>query len=87
VTIERLGVVAKSGAEGVMLMGVPGRAGVAVKILDGSLRAASLAALELLRSVGMVDADAARQVIDAVTPRVTGAGRPVGRIRPGAGVR
>ncbi|MBM9468859.1 asparaginase [Nakamurella leprariae] len=87
VTIERLGIVAKLGAEGVMLMGVPGRAGLALKVLDGNLRAATLAALELLATTGLVDPAAARRVVDAVIPPVTGAGRAVGRIRPGAGLR
>ncbi|WFR66297.1 asparaginase [Curtobacterium flaccumfaciens] len=48
VTIERLRVLAKLGAEGVMVMGLPGGAAVAVKTLDGAQRAGTLAALTLL---------------------------------------
>ncbi len=53
---------------------------VAVKILDGSLRAATLVALELLVQVGEVDAGAARAVLDDSLERVRGGGRVVGAI-------
>lgn len=79
--IERLGVVAKLGAEGVMVMGTLGGAAVAVKVLDGSLRAATLVALELLASVGAVDRDAADAVIAETTEKVTGGGQIVGELR------
>lgn len=84
--IEQLGIVAKLGTEGVMVMGVPGKGAVAVKVLDGSLRAGSLTALTLLAGEGLVDADRAQVVIDAVTPAVNGRGHAVGRIRRGAGL-
>ncbi|GAA2223560.1 asparaginase [Herbiconiux moechotypicola] len=54
VVIDRLGVVAKLGAEGVMVMATPDGASVAVKMLDGSLRAASLVALTLLARHGSI---------------------------------
>ncbi|MBK0296197.1 asparaginase, partial [Bacillus sp. S34] len=54
VTIERLRVLAKLGAEGVMVMGLPGGAAVAVKTLDGAQRAGTLAALTLLERNGLV---------------------------------
>jgi L-asparaginase II len=86
VTIERLGVFAKLGAEGVMVMGVPGRGAVAVKVLDGALRAGTLAALTLLARNGLVDSAAAAEVIEQTTPTVLGGGLPVGTIAPGAGL-
>lgn len=85
-TIGRLRIFAKLGTEGVMVMGVPGRGAVAVKMLDGNLRAGSLAALRLLTAEQLVDADAAADVIDAVTPAITSRGAVVGRIRAGSGL-
>lgn len=78
VVIERLGLFAKLGAEGVMVMGCADGTAVALKVLDGSPRASTLAALELLVSVGAVDADAARSVLADLVAPVTGAGRVVG---------
>jgi len=80
--IERLGVLAKGGAEGVLVLGAPDGTAVAVKVLDGSPRAAALVALELLAEAGAVDPTAARDVAEEVTERVLGGGRPVGRLRP-----
>jgi L-asparaginase II len=55
---------------------------VALKILDGSLRAATIVALSLLADAGAI----ARSDLDAVAPEldlaVSGGGRPVGQIRP-----
>lgn len=85
--IDTLGIYAKGGAEGVMTMGVPGVGAVAVKVLDGSMRAATLAALTLLGSAGMVDGAAARDVIARTSSPVLGRGEPVGRIRVGDALR
>jgi L-asparaginase II len=74
-------VIAKGGAEGVLVMGTPDGHAVALKILDGSLRAATLVATELLATAGLVDRSAADRVIEATTPRVLGGGIPVGSIR------
>jgi L-asparaginase II len=87
VTIDRLGVLAKLGAEGVMVMGIPGGPAVAVKVLDGALRAGTLAALTLLTRNGLVDADGADEVLEATSERVLGGGLPVGAVRIGAGLR
>ncbi len=82
VVIDELGVFAKLGAEGVMVMAAPDGTTVALKILDGSLRAASIVALALLADAGALD----RSAVDAVAPRldlaVLGRGEPVGSIRP-----
>jgi len=83
VTIDELGVFAKLGAEGVMVMGTPDGVGVAVKILDGNVRAGTLVALHLLGEQGAVDPDAARRVVEATLEPVLGGGAPVGGIVPG----
>ncbi|MCS6574947.1 asparaginase [Curtobacterium flaccumfaciens pv. flaccumfaciens] len=87
VTIERLQVLAKFGAEGVMVMGLPGGAAVSVKVLDGSQRAGTLAALALLERNGLVAADGVADVLEATGERVLGGGVPVGTVRAGAGLR
>lgn len=87
VTIERLQVLAKLGAEGVMVMGLPGGAAVAVKVLDGSQRAGTLAALALLERNGLVASDGVAEVLEAAGERVLGGGVPVGAVRAGAGLR
>lgn len=87
VTIERLQVLAKLGAEGVMVMGLPGGDAVAVKVLDGSQRAGTLAALALLERNGLVASDGVAEVLEATGERVLGGGVPVGAVRVGAGLR
>jgi L-asparaginase II len=81
VVIDELGVFAKGGAEGVMVMAAPDGTTVALKMLDGSLRAATIVALSLLADAGAVD----RAAVDALLPRldlaVLGGGAPVGEIR------
>ncbi|HEU5222746.1 MAG TPA: asparaginase [Candidatus Lumbricidophila sp.] len=78
---ERLGVFAKFGAEGVMVMVAPNGTTVALKMLDGSARAATIVALRLLAAEGAID-DAA---VDALEPElgllISGGAAPVGRIR------
>ncbi|PYY62973.1 asparaginase [Curtobacterium sp. MCSS17_011] len=87
VTIEQLQVLAKLGAEGVMVMGLPGGAAVAVKVLDGSQRAGTLAALALLERNGLVASDGVAEVLEATGERVLGGGVPVGAVRVGSGLR
>ncbi len=70
------GVVAKGGAEGVMLLGTADGHGVAVKVLDGADRAAVPAALGLLAATG-IDTEA---LVGVVAARSLGHGRPVGRV-------
>jgi L-asparaginase II len=87
VVIERLGILAKGGAEGVLVLGAADGTAVALKVLDGSPRATTMIGLELLVSVGAVDRTAADSVIADTTDRVLGAGVPVGAIRASALVR
>jgi L-asparaginase II len=81
VAIERLGVFAKFGAEGVQVMTAPDGTTVALKILDGAPRALAIVAARLLVAAGALDASA----VDAVEPElgleVLGGGATVGRIR------
>jgi L-asparaginase II len=86
VTIEELGLLAKLGAEGVMVMGTTGGVAVAVKVLDGSIRSATLAALHLLVAEGAVEQAAADTVLERTLEQVTGGGHPVGGLRAGAGL-
>lgn len=79
--IERLGVFAKGGAEGVMVMAAPNGTTLAVKILDGSGRAASIVALRLLADCGAVDPDAVDALVPDLGLAVLGHGEPVGWIR------
>ena len=81
VVIERLGVVAKLGAEGVMVMATPDGASVALKMLDGSLRAASLVALTLLARHGSLTPEQVADLTDYLDLTIHGGAEPVGRIR------
>jgi len=80
IVIDELGVLAKLGAEGVMVMAAPDGTTVAVKILDGSARAGSVVALDLLASVGAVPVEAAASVVSRLGLEVHGGGRAVGRV-------
>ncbi|WP_166827302.1 asparaginase [Brevibacterium limosum] len=87
--IDQLGVFAKGGAEGVIVMATRSGYSVAVKCLDGSSRATGLVALTLLRRAGAFDAaqgpasapvdDTVDAVIAAITDPVTGGTDSEGR--------
>ncbi len=83
IAIETLGVFAKGGAEGIMVMVAPNGATVAVKMLDGAARASTIVAATLLARAGALsDADVA--ALSAALPlAVLGGGSEVGMIRPG----
>ncbi|MDN6603104.1 asparaginase [Brevibacterium sp.] len=73
--IDRLGVFAKGGAEGVIVMATKSGYSVALKCLDGSSRATGLVALTLLRRAGAlpeISEDLLDEVIEAITDPVTG---------------
>ncbi|NYF15974.1 L-asparaginase II [Microbacterium sp. AK009] len=82
VVIERLGVFAKTGAEGVLVMTAPGGTTVALKVLDGSSRAATAVALRLLERHGALPAADVAATLAELPLSVTGGGRDVGVIRP-----
>lgn len=79
--LRELGLLAKSGADGVLVVAAPDGTAVAVKTLDGASRANNLVALNLMAHFApeQVDLRALHAVLDAVTPTVLGGGRPVGR--------
>jgi L-asparaginase II len=79
--IAAVGVVAKSGAEGVFAAVAPDGTTAAVKVLDGSGRAPAAVAVALLADAGAVDRDAADAYLDDPALVVEGGGRPVGRIQ------
>ena len=81
VVIEQLGLLTKGGAEGVIVMGAADGTAVALKMLDGSARATSLVALQLLASVGAIPREDADRVGALTTEKVLGGGLPVGQIR------
>ncbi|MEB4615653.1 asparaginase [Leucobacter sp. M11] len=78
---EQLGVFAKFGAEGISVMTAPNGVTVAVKVLDGASRAASIAALELLVQAEALDRAAVEQLLPSLRTTVLGGGAPVGEIR------
>ena len=78
IAIDETGVIAKGGAEGYLIAGAPDGTTVALKILDGSLRAATLVGLSLLARIGALDADAVERAIRATTPAATGGDGVVG---------
>lgn len=71
VTIERTGLVAKLGAEGVLVLVTPAGEAVAVKMLDGAHRATTLVGLELLAREGLLPRDVADETAAAVAPAWT----------------
>ncbi len=79
--VEKLGIFAKIGAEGVMVLSAADGTTAALKILDGNLRAAAIVGLHLLLRVGVIS----QSQIDSVTPHldlsVLGGGKTVGAIR------
>ncbi len=82
VVIERLGVFAKGGAEGVMIMVAPDGTTVALKMLDGSGRAATVVALRLLERQGALAASDVADATAKLALSVSGGGQVVGAIRP-----
>ncbi|MFJ3958301.1 asparaginase [Arthrobacter sp. NPDC090010] len=86
VVLDELGVLAKLGAEGVMAMATPSGVSVALKVLDGNLRAASLVALTLLTAAGALEASRVAAVLEKIVEPVLGGAHPVGRLRLGTPV-
>lgn len=80
VVIERLGALAKLGTEGLVVIGTRGGTAVALKVLDGSMRATTPVALALLASVGAIDDTVAAELIDETSQRVQAGGTEVGRL-------
>jgi L-asparaginase II len=79
--IMQHGMVAKLGAEGVFVIGLKSGHGVAVKIADGSLRAAPLVALKLLQCNGLLDDATYAELHATLTVKSMGGGQSVGELR------
>lgn len=86
VVMEDLGILAKNGAEGVLVMAAPTGVSMALKILDGNIRATTLVGLTLLAASGALDAEDVAPVLEKVVQPVLGGGVPVGRLRLAAPV-
>lgn len=82
VLMQKLGCYAKAGADGVMTMAAADGTTVAVKVLDGSIPAARVAAVALLARVGAIDEQAAREAIPETDTAILGGGVPVGSLVP-----
>ncbi|WP_309065190.1 asparaginase [Microbacterium sp.] len=81
VAIESLGVFAKHGAEGVMVMVAPNGTTVALKMLDGSGRAVTVVAATLLARAGALGDTQVAELEANLRLDILGGGEPVGRIR------
>jgi L-asparaginase II len=79
--IMRHGMVAKLGAEGVFVIGLKSGHGVAVKIADGSLRAAPLVALRLLNRNGLLDDQTFAELHASLTVKSMGGAESLGELR------
>jgi L-asparaginase II len=76
-------VVVKVGAEGLVCAAVLGEGiGIAVKIADGSSRAAGPALIEALGQIGVLDDPQVEKLRAHARPDVLGGGRPVGELKP-----
>ncbi len=75
------GMVAKIGAEGVFVIGLRSGYGVAVKIADGSLRAAPLVALGLLRRNNLVSESTFTELKAALAVKSLGGSQVLGELR------
>ncbi len=70
--ISELGGIAKIGAEGLVVIAVPGGTTAAVKIIDGSMRATTPFALALLNKAGVIPAVTADRLMASTSPAVFG---------------
>jgi L-asparaginase II len=80
--IDRLGILVKLGAEGIMVMSTADGTTVAVKILDGNLRAANIVALHALSRAGALPLADVNLVINDLKLDIFGGGQAVGSIQP-----
>jgi L-asparaginase II len=74
------GFIAKLGAEGVFVIGTRSGYGVAVKIADGSLRAAPLVALGLLRKHDLIEGSVYETLVEKIATKVTGGHKVTGKL-------
>lgn len=79
-------VLAKTGAEGIVIASLPERGlGIALKIIDGSARARSVALLAILGHLGALSDEEKHHLQDHISPKIINSrGVHVGEIRPAA---
>lgn len=80
--VDRLGLLVKCGAEGVMVMSTGDGTTVALKVLDGNLRATTVSGIHALTKVGALSLGEFNSVINEIGLDVYGGGRVVGQIHP-----
>lgn len=83
VVMEQLGLLAKSGAEGVLVVAAPDGTAAAVKTLDGSSRPNHLVALSLLAAAGKIKLNDLERVLKILIKPITGGAEhlPAGELR------
>ena len=81
ITIQTIGGIAKIGAEGLVVIGTPDGVAVAVKIIDGSMRATTPVALEALVSVGAIESEQRDSILAGMADPVMGGDRIIGGLR------
>jgi L-asparaginase II len=79
--MDILGIIAKRGAEGVLIAAAPDGTTTTLKILDGSIRPLLPVGLSLLADAGALDPDAVSTVLASTTEKVRGRGLPVAELR------
>lgn len=79
--IMEKGMVAKLGAEGIFVIGLADGYGAAVKIADGSLRAAPLVALKLLQRNGLIEESVYQELLEALAVKSLGGDQVLGELR------
>ena len=81
ITIQTIGGIAKIGAEGLVVIGTPAGVAVAVKIIDGSMRATTPVALEALVLVGAINSAQRDHILEGMSDPVMGGDRIIGGLR------
>jgi L-asparaginase II len=76
------GMLAKIGAEGVFVIGLASGHGVAVKVADGSMRPAGLAAIKMLANNGLLDQKSYQELFQKLSVEAFGGDQVVGRLEP-----
>jgi L-asparaginase II len=84
ITLSNGAIVAKSGAEGLLCMAIPGQGlGMAIRIADGSFRAHPVIAASVLEQLNLVGSSVIANILDRQNPEIRNHnGRLVGELRP-----
>jgi L-asparaginase II len=74
------GMLAKIGAEGVFVIGLASGHGVAVKVADGSMRPAGIAALKMLLNNGLLEQKIYQELFEKLTVSSLGGEEVLGQL-------